>query len=335
MGSLKGRDFEQVARAERQRLRWVEAFQAVGDAGAVCRRFGISRPTLRKWARRYEAAGEAGLKARSRRPLRSPQAKVGPTEEEMILSLRRERRLGVKRLRNELGRLHGLSLSPSTIHKVLVRHELSALPTRRRGRHKPKRYSRPVPGDRVQIDTCKVCPRLYQYAAIDDCSRYLVLGLAQRCTAAATFEFLDQVLDEMPFAIQRIQTDRGGEFFAESVQLRLRAAAIKFRPIAPRSPHLNGKVERAHRTVLDEFWATVNPLSDDVAGQLAVWVHHYNWNRAHDGLGGSTPIDRICERIDKTPLWAQVADAYDADLELVRVRDHTVDIALRRLKLCL
>ena len=125
-------------RDKRRRLSWVEAYRELQDAGAVCRRFGISRPTLRKWLRCYEAEGEAGLQSQSRRPHHSPSAKVGQAEEEMILGLRQQRRLGVKRLRHELRRLHGLTLSPATIHKVLVRHELNALPMRRRGRHKPK-----------------------------------------------------------------------------------------------------------------------------------------------------------------------------------------------------
>jgi len=60
--------------------------------------------------------------------------------------------------------------------------------------------------------------------------------------------FLDRVIEEMPFPIERIQTDRGLEFFAEEVQRLLMEWAIKFRPIAPRSPHLNGKVERTQRT---------------------------------------------------------------------------------------
>ena len=60
-------------------------------------------------------------------------------------------RLGVKRLRNELQRLHEPRLSPATIHKVLAQHDVSVLPTRKRVRHKPKRYERPVPGDWVQM----------------------------------------------------------------------------------------------------------------------------------------------------------------------------------------
>ena len=89
----------------------------------VCRRCGISRPTLRKWWRRYQAEGEAGLHDRSRRPHHSPNRKVFAAERALILGLRREHRLGVKRLRIELLREHGLKLALDTVHKVLVRHD--------------------------------------------------------------------------------------------------------------------------------------------------------------------------------------------------------------------
>jgi len=324
-----------MEREERLRLSWVEAYRQLQDAGAVCRRFGISRPTLRKWLRRFEAEGAPGLRARSRAPRHSPSAKVGPEGEALILELRRTRRLGVKRLRHELRRLHGLRLSPATIHKVLARHALNVLPRRKRSRHKPRRYSRPVPGDRVQMDSCKIRPGLYQFTAVDDCSRYLVAGLARRRTAAAALAFLDQALDEMPFPIQRVQTDRGTEFFAEAVQRRLMAEAIRFRPVPPRSPHLNGKVERVQRTVLEEFWPTVDPKAPDVGDRLAEWVHHYNWDRQHEALDGLTPIDRVCERASKTPLHGEVSDAYDPAKERIQVREHAVDLALRSLKPCL
>src|SRR3712207_3992988 len=98
---------EAADRAVRLRLKWIVAYQERGDAGAVCRRFGISRPTLRKWLRRYDALGEAGLTEPSRRPRSSPGRKVGESEDDPIVRLRRERRLGVKRLRIELARLHG------------------------------------------------------------------------------------------------------------------------------------------------------------------------------------------------------------------------------------
>ena len=56
----------------RTRLGWVRLYEEVGNAGVVCRRCGISRPTLRKWWRRYQAEGEAGLQDGSRRPHHSP-----------------------------------------------------------------------------------------------------------------------------------------------------------------------------------------------------------------------------------------------------------------------
>ena len=185
----------------RTRLGWVKLYEQVGNAGRACRRCGISRPTLRKWWRRYQAEGEAGLEDRSRRPHRSPGRKVLAEQEALIRRLRRERKLGIKRLRNELIRRHGLRLALDTIHKVLVRHGENRLEWPRPKRKGTRRYSRPVPGDRVQMDTCKIAPGLYQYTAIDDCSRGQVLGLYPDRTAADTLDFLDRVVAEMPFPL--------------------------------------------------------------------------------------------------------------------------------------
>src|SRR5215203_5857490 len=227
-----------------------------------------SRPTLRKWRRRHRAEGVAGLEARSHRPRTSPNRKVFAEQEALILRLRRERRLGIKMLRNELIRRHGLRLALDTIHKVLVRHGENRLERPKLRRKGTRRYSRPVPGDRVQMDTCKIAPGLYRYTAIDDCSRWQVIGLYPRRTAANTRDFLKHVLEEMPFPVQRVQTDRGGEFFAYEVQDDLRERHIKYRPNRPRAPHLNGKVERVQRTALEEFWPTVDPKGPDLATQL-------------------------------------------------------------------
>ena len=143
------------------RLGWIRLYEETGDAGVACRRCGISRPTLRKWWRRYRAEGMAGLEERSRRPRSSPGRKVLEREERLILQLRRERRLGLKRLRVELIRTHELPFSLDTLHKVLVRHGLNRLSRPKLKREGTKRYSRPVPGDRVQLDTCKIAPGLY------------------------------------------------------------------------------------------------------------------------------------------------------------------------------
>ena len=75
------------------------------------------------------------------------------------------------------------------------------------------------------MDVCKIAPSNYQYTAIDDCTRYKVLRLYSRRTADSTLDFLEAVIEEMPFAFRRIQTDRGGEFFATKFQVD-RAVAL-------------------------------------------------------------------------------------------------------------
>lgn len=85
-----------------------------------------------------------------------------------------------------------------------------------------------------------------------------MIALYSRRSAENTLDFLDQVMDRLPFSIQRIQTDRGQEFLAYQVQERLMEWGIKFRPIRSGAPHLNGKVERSQRTDLDEFYSTVD-----------------------------------------------------------------------------
>ncbi len=107
-----------------QRLQWVKLNETSGDAGVVCRRCGISRPTLRKWWRRYLAQGIAGLESHSRRPKHSPSTKTGAGEVALILDLRSLRNLGARRIQSELKRLQAISLAVATIHKVLCQNKV-------------------------------------------------------------------------------------------------------------------------------------------------------------------------------------------------------------------
>jgi transposase InsO family protein len=159
-----------------------------------------------------------------------------PDSEAQILKLRATRQLGAKRLCNERLRLQEIVLSPPTVQKILNRHRQGRLIARPTWRKQPKRYNRPVPGDRVQVDVCKIAPGLYHYAAVDDCSRYRVLGVYTHRTAASTLRFFERVIEEMPFPVQHTQTDRGREFFAIKVQTWLQQYCIKFRSIKPRFP---------------------------------------------------------------------------------------------------
>ena len=223
------------------RLNWVQLYEEMDNAGYVCRRCGISRPTLRKWVNRYKENGLSGLKDQSKKPKTSPNRKRNSENEKLILNLRSERNLGARRIQSELIRNHNIRLSLATIHKVLAENHIKPI---RKLRRKKKfiRYQRPIPGDRVQVDTCKIMPGIYQFTAIDDCSRYRVLEIYKRAIANNTLLFIDKIIEEFPFPIQRIQTDRGREFFAIKVQNRLIEYGIKSRPNKPASPHLNGKV---------------------------------------------------------------------------------------------
>jgi transposase InsO family protein len=312
----------------RRRLKWVRVYAAIGDAGVACRRCGISRPTLRLWVRRYRMDGEAGLAGLSRRPARSPRRKVFAAHREQILSLRRDRNLGARRIQSELRLLHDFELSITSVQKVLTAGRVPPLRKARR-LHAPKRYSRPIPGERVQMDTMKIVPGVYQYTAVDDCSRFRVLGVYKRATGSNTQDFLARVVEEMPFPIQRIQTDRGGEFFSEGVQNWLTKNTIKFRPIPPRSPHLNGKVERSQMTDLQEFWSRHHPRDPGIGQRIEEWQFDYNWRRPHGSLGGKRPVDRLSELTDRTPLSAEVAQAYDPTRERVQHRNYSVDRTLR------
>ena len=314
-----------------QRLKWVQLYEEHGDAGFVCRRCGISRPTLRKWWRRYQQAGVEGLQSKSRRPHSSPAAKVSPKEEALILELRHSRNLGARRIQSELLRQHSISLALATIHKVLQKHHVK--PVRKYRRKKDYiRYQRPIPGDRVQMDTCKIGSGLIQYTAVDDCTRYRVLRLYERRTAANTLDFIDCVLEEMPFPVQRFQTDRGREFFAVKVQKRLMKYSIKFRPNKPGSPHLNGKVERSQKTDKAEFYATVDLTAEDLDDQLALWQHYYNWDRPHSAHGGKSPMDRYFELSHETPFSDEVCNQYQSINERIQEANYKLDLELQRLK---
>ena len=317
-----------------KRLKWVQLYEKRGDAGVVCRRCGISRPTLRKWWHRYQAQGVEGLRARSRCPHTSPAQKVNEQQQAWIMAMRTQRKLGARRIQTELVRLHDCKRSLATIHNTLTKNAVKPL-IRQRKKKDYKRYSRSIPGERVQMDTCKIAPGIYQYTAVDDCSRYRALGVYSRRTAANTLTFLDRVVEQMPFPIQRIQTDRGREFFAVNVQKKLMELGIKFRPNKPASSTYNGKVERSQRTDKEEFYPTVTLDLEALDEPLAEWQHYYNWNRAHGALKGLTPMEMISKLSDETPFWDQAHGNYDITKERIQDAHYQIDLALRKLKLCM
>lgn len=109
-------------------------------------------------------------------------------------------------------------------------------------------------------------------------------------------------MEQMPFSIQRIQTDRGKEFLAYKVQEKLMVYSIKLRPINPGSPHLNGKVERSRKTDLEEFYPTFDLNDPNLGDRLEEWQFYYNWQGPHGSLNRKTQMGKSCELIYETPL---------------------------------
>jgi transposase InsO family protein len=154
-----------------------------------------------------------------------------------------------------------------------------------------------------------------------------VLGLDPDRTAASTLAFLDRVAAGIPFPPQRVRTDRDGEFFAREVRDRLRRdRRVKFRPIRPRSPHLNGKslprtrsgVGRVRRTALEEFWAAANLEDPALAPRLEAWRTFHNRHRPHGALGGETPAERIAALTAEIPTPEAIRAAHHPDKERMR-----------------
>ena len=130
---------------------------------------------------------------------------------------------------------------------------------------------------------------------------FVYLGVYPRRDAYCTLLFMEWVIETMPFPIQRIQTDRGSDFFAKEVQRYLMDNYIKFRPIPPRSPHLNGKVERSQLTDKIEFWLRHSRKDPEINKRIQAWPFEYNWRRPHGSLGGKTPVDKLNELSEKNP----------------------------------
>ena len=136
----------------------------------------------------------------------------------------------------------------------------------------------------------------------------------------------------MPFPIQRIQTDRGTEFFAVKVQEYLLSHSIKFRPIKPSHPHLNGKVERSQKTDLSEFYSAVDVTDPSLEHQLEEWQFFYNWHRPHGSLKGQTPVEKVCDLLSKTPYWKDVYEKYDPNKEHIQEKNYHIEMKLKTLK---
>jgi transposase InsO family protein len=274
---------------------------------------GISRDRAYVWWHRYRAEGLSGLEDRSSRPHRSP-TRTTPARERRIVTLRRTRGLGP-------ARIAGIVRMPaSTVHRVLVRHQLNRLDHLDRVTRAPvRRIEMSHPGELVHVDIKKLgrIPKgggwrvngrahergrwhrtkvgyAFVHTAIDGYSRLAyseVLGDEQGATAAAFWQRAEAFFAAHDIAITRVLTDNGSCYRSRDFNTALGNATHTF--TQPYRPATNGKVERFNRTLLAE-WAYARPWRSD--GQrtraLARWLHIYNHHRHHTAIDGP-PINRV------------------------------------------
>ena len=290
--------------AWRQKI-FQDASKGTRRVSDTCRRFGISRKTFYKWKQRYDAEGPMGLCERHRRPLRSPRAFTHDVISK-VLYLRQHYHFGPRRIADYLRRFHEIGMAVSSVHRILVRHGMNRLPASQKHRSRTKRwqrYEKAQPGHRLQMDVkfLERIPgtrkRLYQFTAIDDCTRLRVLKVYDACNQGTAIKFLDEVLRRLPFRVHVVQTDNGAEF-QSLFHWRLEALDIRHVYIRPRTPHLNGKVERSHRVDDQEFYQLLDQdgITADVHlfnEKLREWEDYYNYHRPHGALNGQTPYERL------------------------------------------
>jgi transposase InsO family protein len=277
-----------------------------GNISKTCRYFGISRMVYYKWERRYEKLGEQGLINGKPCPS-NPNLRVAPAIEEKILYLRRKYHFGQLLISIYLRRYHNMIVSSGGVYCVLKRNGMNRLPKNYKKKIRSTvLYEKRTPGHHVQIDVKflkftddrgkKV--KRFQYTAIDDATRVRALKVYKQHTMKSAIDFVDYVVKKFPFRIQTIRTDNGHEFqwqFHWHVEKDLGMDHVYIRP---RSPHLNGKVERSHGTDQREFYQIFDYKGDvDLSKKLQEWEDFYNYYRPHSALNGKTPYEILRERL--------------------------------------
>ncbi|WP_110039204.1 IS481 family transposase [Nocardia neocaledoniensis] len=289
-------------------------------------RFQVSPTTASRWASRYRLHGATGMADRSSRPHHSP-ARTPTRTERRIIKVRVLRRWGPARIAYLLG------LHPSTVHRVLTRYRLARLRLLDRATSTPvRRYEHDTPGDLVHIDVKKLGKipdgggwrklgrasgnrnsqahkpagdrnaygnpvRGYHYlhTALDDHSRLAyteLLADERKDTAAEFWKRAQAWFSGNGITVAKVLTDNGSCYrsrtFAEAL------GPVVHKRTRPYRPQTNGKVERFHRTLADEWaYARLYRSDSERCAAFTTWLHTYNHHRGHTALAGHPPASRV------------------------------------------
>ncbi len=291
--------------------RYQAVLEVLNDGVAVTEvaaRHGVTRQSVHRWLRAYAARGLAGLVDRSTAPGSCPH-QMAPSVEARIVEMREEHPgWGPRTIGHWLAR-EGVDPVPgrSSIYRCLVRHGLITPEARRRKKADYKRWERSRSMELWQMDIVGGV-RLADgseakiVSGVDDHSRFCISAqVVPRATARPTCDALVLAMSRFGVPAEvltdngKVFTGRFGPGTGEVLFDRIcRENGIKHRLTAPRSPTTTGKVERWHRTLRQEF-LTGRVFVDvaDAQVKLDEWVHHYNHDRPHQGIGMVAPWERF------------------------------------------
>ncbi len=269
---------------------------------------GVSAATARKWLGRYLAQEKDGLQDRPSRPLSSPRAL--PAALAMRIVELRRRWLTQARIARELG------VSKSSVGRVLRRMRLSQW--RDLQPVEPvQRYEHAAPGDLLHIDIKKLariarpshrvtgdrrdmvrgigCEHLF--VAVDDHARIGFTDLYPDERQDSATQFLRNArayYASLGVTLRAVLTDNGPAFRSSQFRAACQQLGLKQRFTRAYRPQTNGKAERFIQSALREWaYAFTYQHSDERAQALDAWIHHYNWHRPHQGIGGAAPMSRL------------------------------------------
>lgn len=280
----------------------------------ACRKYGVSLSSVKRWTKRYDGTWQS-LMEHTHRPRSHP--KQHTAEEEAAIRQAYGRvylRYGWDGVYAELLRGYGYTRSFGGMYHAGTRMGLGWGKKRKSKGKAARRYPELTePGEKVQIDVKEVpyhClkgaaqrdgKRLYQWTAIDECTRLRYVFGYEEHTPENSVDFLIRLQKEFPFRIQTVQTDNGTEFTYRFIsatekcpfEKMLAAKGILHKLIPPRTPWHNGKVERSHRNDQRYFYdwekfATVYELNEKLKAHLS-WSNH----KPLHTLGWKSPFELL------------------------------------------
>ena len=281
------------------------------------RKYGVSLSSVKRWCKRYDGTWKS-LVEKSHRPHNHPNRHTEKEERQIKNSFKKcYARYGWDGVYSDLKR-KGYSRSFSGMIYAAKRLGLTEEPKQKKKSRKSRRYPELlIPGEKVQIDVKEVpynCLRgkvlrdgkhLYQWTAIDECTRLRFVYGFEEHTPENTVKFLKMLIKAFPFKIQTIQTDNGTEFTYKYISetetspldKALNKLGIKHKLIPPRTPWHNGKVERSHRNDQRYFydWETFRNV-DELNQKLE---KHLEWsnNKPMRTLGHKSPKQLLAEKL--------------------------------------